>query len=334
VPLDHVAFLAAIERGEVQPVVLLHGREPTLAEDALGRLVRTVMGGEGGDVALARETVDVREAGVDAAVRAARTLPFLVHRRIVVARGAETLTEQASATLLEYARSPSPTSVLVLLAERELASGHWLVEALPSAAVVQLTPPTGRGLVGWLRARGRAAGIDLAEDAAQMLVDLVGDEPGALVTELEKAALVGGPDNRRVGAREVEDVVGARRARPIFELLRALEARDRGGALAVLQALLDAGEEPLGLLGMLAREARVAWQVKEWRRVGRPPEEIARRLRRPPWVATALVARADARAPGEAPRDLVRCWETERRLKLGANARAELTLLVADLCGS
>jgi DNA polymerase III subunit delta len=318
----------------VQPVVLLHGREGILAEDAIGRLARAMVGGESGDLSLARETVDVREAGVEAAVRAARTLPFLVGRRIVVVRAAETLAERSSAALLEYAMSPSPTSVLVLLAERELPPGHWLIRALPPAAVVLLTLPTGRGLGGWLRARARAAGIDLAEDAAQMLVDLVGDDPGTLVTELEKAALAGGPDNRRVGAREVEEVVGARRARSIFELLRALEARDRGRALAMLQALLDAGEEPLGVLGMLARETRVAWQVKEWRRRGRPPEEIVRWLRRPPAVATALVARAEAMAPGEAPLSLARCWEAERRLKLGANPRAELTLLVADLCGS
>ena len=331
--VDHSAFLAAVERGAVEPVLLLHGREPTLAVEAIGRLARAVCG-EGADLALARETVDVREAGIDAAVRAARILPFLAGRRIVVARAAETLAEKSAAALLDYARSPSPTSVLVLLAERELEAGHWLVRALPPAAVVSLALPAGRGLIGWLRARARAAGIDLAEDAAQMLVDLVGDDPGALVTELDRAALAGGPDNRRVGAQEVENVVGARRARSIFELLRALEACDRGRALTVLQALLDAGEEPLGVVGMLTRETRVAWQVKEWGRRGRPASDIARALRRPPGVAMALVARAEAMGPGEAGGALARCWETERRLKLGANARAELTLLVADLCGS
>jgi DNA polymerase-3 subunit delta len=332
--MDHAGFLAALDRGDVEPVVLLHGREPTLAIEAIGRLARAVCGA-GADLALARETVDVRETGIDAAVRAARVLPFLAGRRVVVARAAETLAEKAAAALLDYARSPSPTSVLVLVAERELEGGHWLVRALPPAAVVALALPAGRGLIGWLRGHGRAAGIDLAEDAAQMLVDLVGDDPGALVTELEKAALAGGPDNFRVSGSLVEEAVGVRRARSIFELFRALEARDRGRALAVLQALLDGGEQdPLGVVTMLARETRVAWQVKEWCRRGRQAHDIARALRRPPGVVTALMARAEAMSPGEAGRGLARCWEAERRLKLGANPRAELMLLVADLCGS
>lgn len=331
--MDHGAFLTASERGDVPPVVLLHGGQLVLAEEALGRLARALCG-TGADAALAHETIDVREAGIESALRAARTLPFLVARRLVVARGMESLAEKAGASLLDYVRSPCPTAVVVLLAERDLEAGHWLVKALPPAAVVPLVVPVGRGLVSWVRARARAAGIDLGEDAAQMLVDLVGDDPGTLGSEIEKAALVGGPDNRRVGVREVEAVVGARRVRSVFELVRALEAGDRGRALGVLQMLLDAGEEPLGVLGMLAREARTTWQVKEWRRRGRAPEDIARALRRPPSVAAALVARVERLAPAEASRGLARCWETERRVKLGASPRAELTLLVVDLCGS
>jgi DNA polymerase III subunit delta len=331
--VDYAGFLSAAERGEVGPVVLLHGRETALADDAITRLARAGFG-EGVEAALARETVDAREAGVDAVVRAARTLPFLTGRRLVVARGVEALAEKKGTPLLDYLRNPNPSTALVLWADRELEAGHWLVKALPAGAAVLLAVPPGRGLVSWLRGRARALGLELAEEAAPLLVELVGDDPGLLGTELEKAALAGGPDNRRVGLSEIEAVVGPRRARSIFELLRAVEAGDRGRSLALLQALLDAGEEPLVVLGMLTRDARAAWQVKEWRRRGRSPEEIARALRRPPGAISALCARVDAMAPGQAARGLARCWESERRLKLGANARAELTLLVADLCGT
>jgi hypothetical protein len=33
-----------------------------------------------------------------------------------------------------------------------------------------------------------------------------------------------------------------------------------------------------------------------------------------------------------ATRQLARCWDVERRLKLGGSARPELSLLVVDLC--
>jgi hypothetical protein len=61
-------------------------------------------------------------------------------------------------------------------------------------------------------------------------------------------------------------------------------------------------------------------------------DEIARGLGRPPGAAAAMLARARALRPDRAARQLRRCWEAERRLKLGGVPRAELALLIADLC--
>ena len=84
----------------------------------------------------------------------------------------------------------------------------------------------------------------------------------------------------------------------------------------------------------LAREARATWQAAGALRAGRPPEEIARALRRPPAAATALLDRARSLSPATAAHHVARCWDVERRLKLGGAPRPELSLLVADLCGA
>jgi DNA polymerase III delta subunit len=126
--------------------------------------------------------------------------------------------------------------------------------------------------------------------------------------------------------------VGEHRLRHVFDLTRALSARDGAAALALLESLLNGGEEPLAVLGMLAREARATWQAVDALRAGRAPEEIARGLRRPPAAAAALLERARSLSAPAAARHLARCWDVERRLKLGGAARPELSLLVADLC--
>jgi DNA polymerase III subunit delta len=330
--VDYSSFLRGVERGDVGPIVLLHGPEPILIEDAIDRLARHLFG-EGGESVLDRENVDLREAGAEALVRAARTLPFLAPRRLVVARMEEAPGEKAGAPLLAYVGDPGPTTVLVLVVERGVEPTHWLAKALPPTAVVAVQAPVGRALTSWLRTRAQRAGLELSDDGAELLVELVGDDPGLLWAEVEKAAVAGGPDNRRVGPNEVRAVVGDQRVHKLFELMRAIEAGDRSTALTVLQRLLDSGEEPLVLLAMLVRDARLTWQVKEARRHGRSAEEIARTLRRPPAAAAALVTRADSMQVGDPPRRLRLCWETDRRLKLGANARGELILLVIELCG-
>ena len=327
--MDYAGFVKAADAGQVGALTLLHGPEPFLLDDAVARLTRALFPGQT-ELSLAREILDARAAGAEAIVQAALTLPWLGDRRLVVARGADGLTAKSGETLTAYAKAPNPSTVLVLVADSLLDGSHWLLRALPAAAVVPAPALAGRALATWLRAH--AVGYELREDAATLLVELSGDDLTRLVGEVEKAALAGGPENRRVTVAEIRAVVGEHRLRHVFDLTRALSARDTAAALALLESLLNAGEEPLAVLGMLAREARATWQAADALRAGRAPEEIARSLRRPPAAATALLERARSVSVAAAARQLARCWEVERRLKLGGTPRPELSLLVADLC--
>jgi len=328
--VDYVSFVRAVDAGRVPPVILVHGPELFLVEDAVRIVVRAVLGD---DVALGREVLDAREAGAAAIARAADTLPLLAARRVVVVRGVDGLPAKGAEPLITYVASPNPATTLVLAAEDELGGAHWLLRAVPATDVVTAAR-LGRGAGPWLRARARRDGLEVGEDAAALLVELIGDDAAVLLAEAEKAALAGGPDNRRVGVAEVRAAVGEQRARRIFELSRAVEQRDLAAALGVLEALLGAGEEPLGLLGLLTRESELLAQVRRWRRAGRPPAEIARDLRRPERAAAALVAVAERASGPAVARRLEACWEAERRLKSGGGARAELTLLLAELCAA
>jgi DNA polymerase-3 subunit delta len=329
--VDYPGFLKGADAGRVPPVSLLHGPETFLLDDAVARLTRAMFPGQS-ELSLVREVLDAREAGAEGIVQSALMLPWLGERRLVVARGVEGLAARSAEALAAYVKGPNPSTVLVLTAEESLEASHWLLRAVPSAAVVAAPPLAGRALATWLRAHAQTGGYELGEEAASLLVELSGDDLTQLVGEIEKAALAGGPENRRITPADVRAVVGEHRLRHVFDLTRALSTRNVGGALALLESLLNAGEEPLAVLGMLTREVRATWQAAGALRAGRAPEEIARSLRRPPAAATALVERAGRLSPAAAARQLARCWDVERRLKLGGAARPELSLLVADLC--
>jgi DNA polymerase-3 subunit delta len=329
--VDYTGFLKAADAGAPPAVALLHGPETLLLDDAVGRVTRGLFP-DGGDLTLSREILDSRDAGIEGIVQAALLLPWTGSRRLVVARGIEELGARAADPLAGYCRTPNPSTVLMLLAPQALAATHWLHKAIPRPLAIAVQAPVGRQLVAWLRTRARAQGIELTEDAAALLVQLAGDDLTHLCGEVEKAALAGGADNRRVSAAEVRAVVGETRARHVFDLTRALVEGDRATALVLLSTLLGAGEDPFALLGMLAREARAAWRAADGLKTGRPEDEIARGLGRPPGAAAAMIERARALRPDLAARQLRRCWEAERRLKLGGAPRAELALLIADLC--
>lgn len=292
--MQYSAWLRALELGQVAPVVVLNGPEPFLIEEAVGRLTRVVCP-DPALLAMSREVLEAREAGPEGIVRAAETLPWGAPRRLVIARGVEALGTKQAEPLVAYLRAPNPSTVLALAVFQPLAPSHWLLKAVPAGSVVELPQLTGRALVAWLRSRASAEGYELGDDAAQLLIAMVGDDPAALTGEVAKAAIGGGAENRRVGVAEVRAVVGEHRSREVFELTRAVDEGNAGAALPLLERLLAGGEEPLRILAILAGQAR-----------------------RQPAVT--------------APVRLARCWQAERRLKLGGPPRPELVLLVADLC--
>jgi len=329
--VDYTAFLRAVEADAIPPVCVVHGPEPFLLGDILAQLTR-VCCPDPALVSLNRECFDARETAAETIVRSALTLPFLAPARLVAVRESQALGPKDSRALGQYANTPNPTTRLVFLASVGLQAAHWLLTLVPPGAVVPVRPPTGRELPGWLRARAKAHGFGLTEEAAQLLVKGVGEDLGALVGELEKAALWAGAAGGQIGVDEVKAVVGTHRLRSVFELTRALERRALGPALAVLEALLDSGEEPLGVLGMVAREVRLTWLAKEWLRKGKSAEEIGRLLRRPAPAVEAFLSRAEACSTAALKRQLSRCWAVERRLKAGGLPRPELTALLAELC--
>lgn len=330
--MDYAGFLREVRGDHLPPVALLHGPEPRLLDEALGHVSRALFP-DPAVLPLNREVLDADETTVETVVRSALTLPCLATWRLVVVKRAQALAAKGATTLADYLEHPNPSARLVFLSSEPLPAAHWLVKALPPAAVIPVPRLTGRSLISWLQDAARAEGYELTEAAAQLLARWTGEDLSTLAGELEKALLFSGP-TRAIGEEEIRQVVGEHRVLRAFELADAVERRQLGPALALLDNLLAAGEEPLAILGALTRQVRATWQAKEWLREGKSVEEIGRLLRRPPFAVEALAASATSLAPADLARALTRCWKAERRLKSGGRPRSELTVLVADLCGA
>jgi DNA polymerase III subunit delta len=337
--VEYAAFLRAAERGQPPPIALLHGPDEQLLDDGLA-LVERGLFADASERALGREVLEGDAVSVETVVRSALTLPFMTSRRLVVVRRAQALAARGAETLTAYARDPNPTTCVLLLADegltasRERRSDHWLVGALPASALVALPLRKGRALEDWLKQRAAAEGLTVSDEAARLLVQWVGDDGARLLGEARKAALLGGPEHRAVGAEEVTAVVGEHRIGEVFELTRAVERRDVGQALRTLDRLL-ATEEPVFLLTLLTRNVRVALTVRDLAAAGQTAEQIARAVRPvPPPVIEGIMARVGGAAGAALPRQLARCCEVDWRCKSGGQARAELTALVVELCGA
>jgi len=336
--VDYHAFLQAAERGQPPALALLHGADEQLLDDALDVVSRGLFA-DATERALGREVLDGEEVSVETVTRSASTLPLMTRRRLVIVRRAHVLPARDRDALVAYARDPNPATCLLLVADEVLPgtrgrADHWLLGALPPAAIVGLPVRRGRGVEDWLKQRAATEGLTIADDAARLLVQWVGDDGARLLGEARKAALVGGPDNRRVGTAEVSAIVGEQRVSAAFDLSRAVERRDLAQALRMLDQLL-ATEDAMPLLALLTRSVRIAAIVRALAARGQSSAQIAPAVRPVPVPAIeAMMAQVAGVSEQRLLQQLERCWQAEWRCKSGGEPRAELTALVADLCAA
>jgi DNA polymerase-3 subunit delta len=319
----------------------VYGPEPLLVDDVVERLTRALLPDDEA-AGWNREVLYADQLTPDALIAAGASLSLLAGRRLVLVRGVADLAAKAADrlrdALAEARRGPAGwpadgTTVLLVAAAADRRSAGLRV--LPDVDQVEVRAPAGRAVVGWVRERARGAGLDIAPDAAQALVDLVGEDLGRLAAELEKASLYAAGE-RRVSEETVRALAGETRARQYWELTQALEEARRPDALRLVSQLLASGDEPLVLLAWVVGYLRDLWRVLPAATADADPREAARALtrRRPDWAVERLVARARAVGIRGLSRAAERCFEVDQALKTGTgSSRALLTCLVAELAG-
>ncbi len=131
-----------------------------------------------------------------------------------------------------------------------------------------------RWLVDWGQQRHR---VQLAKNAAVLLLDIIGPEFGLLDQELAKLALYADKTGK-VSEKLVHEVGGGWRAKTAWEVLDAALAGNSAEAIAQLDRLLLSGEHPNALFGP------ISWSLRRFAaatRIYQRAERQRRRMRLP-----------------------------------------------------
>ncbi|HEY8449476.1 MAG TPA: DNA polymerase III subunit delta [Bacillota bacterium] len=334
--MDVVQALKQLERDGPQPLYVLQGGEGHLVTSFLRRLREVALAGgvEALNVSVYRdESVELAEV-----LAAARQLPMLAERRIVIVRadawlGGEGKLEARDAALLEqYLEQPVPTTSLVLTVE-QLDRRLRLAKRLEQVAVIVDCAPRSPGEVAaWLRQAAAGAGGRITPAAAQLLVERVGTDLRRLRNELDKLLAYAGKD--AIDPSHVVALVAEAAEGRIFSLLDALFQRRSDAAQRELQRLLDGGEPPLRILAMLHRQIRQAVQIKALKERGATAEAVQKQLRLHPFVARKLFRQMDRWTLDEAVHALLDAVAAEAAVKTGRlDPEVALQLLVARWAG-
>jgi len=305
------------------------GPDSFLAEAHLERILGEAVGREREG---AVEVVHGDETSWGRLVDSARTGSLFVKRRALVVRGADSLKGDEDA-LASYLEDPSPDVTLVLVASRPDRRKSAWKKVVAGATVHPADPPRGRALRSYVADHLGRRGLRLEPDALDALIERVGQDLRRLVGEVDKLeAWAAG--KRAITADDVALVSGRGMARPLYKLGDAVAYRDAPEALALVDELLENGEEAFLVLGALHRSVRQMRAVLAMREARVPRDEMAARLL-PANMAFKMPSLLEASArwsEGELSRALLAIERADRRVKNGSDGRVALTAAVAEAC--
>lgn len=340
--------LAEAKEGKLRPVYVVAGEEHFLVSLVMGELRRAVIGGL--DLGLNEDHLDAATSDGDKVSAAARTLPMMAPRRLVVVRSVERWEPKGESRgdsegdgrrtasldrIAEYAGNPSPTTTLVLVAAKLDARRRLALLAKKEDFWVDCSRPPKNALPGWLARRARERKKKLGPGVGELLAEIAGPELARLDDAIERLSLFVG-DAEELGEDAVAECIVGVRAASVFELTSAVARRDLGAALATLANVYDSRDRGLPLLGTLAWSTRQLIKFSAASARGASPQDAARHAGAPPFKAGELAAQTRSLGPAELERWLRTLAEVDLALKGGSRrpAQAVLEAALIRLCGA
>jgi DNA polymerase III subunit delta len=284
------------------------------------------------------------DGNLTAALGAAEQLPMMSGRRLIritdvrvsSAVMKDTLREDDEAALAGYLADPSPSSIVIFIAD-EFDKRRKIAKVLSDrSTAVEFKELTDEELTKWARDKIRDAGSEIDERALRLLISLVGPDVRRLTTEIQKLSTAALPD-KVILSDLITRLVANSREVSNFDLTDSLFAGRKGDAMRILNKILDDGSEPLALLGLISYNVRRLLMAKEAMEQGAQRADVARiaKLRysdQDSFFATAR--RTDMRTLARA---IKRLADTDLAIKTSIGgggplgARMQIEMLVAEL---
>ncbi len=344
-------LIEKLAKGKPVGAIVLEGSDPYLRDLCRNKIIDSYVPAPMRDWALAR--IAVRGGDWSEMFQRAETMPMLAPCQVLLVDGAETIQGRAKdddagdeddgdsgddprkdtlKAFAEYLEKPAPFTVLVFEVPK-LDHRQRLYKILAEhSLIVELT--LGNESAASLAAQmAKDLGVEIDRPAAALLVDILNSEPARIQLEIQKlASYVHG--RGRITSADVEELVVAARKNTVWQLADMLATRRRDAALEFLDNLLREGEEPIGLVGVLAWMYRKLIEARDL-----PAHtsgfQAARTLGMRPDAAEAAVRNAHRIPKQDLINGLIALAEADSQLKSSnPNPRALMEFLIARLTSS
>ena len=325
-------LILQISKGQIEPFYFLYGPEIFYQTEIIQTLIKQWIADDNRDFNL--ETFDAQESTVNHWLGSAKTISFLGGIKLVIVRNLhEAIPQDKEAqALIDYVENPIPEACLVVTSNK-IDRKRKLFKILTGLkTAIACEAPKENELINWLRKRAEESNYSLSTNAARFLVNRVGARPGILAKELEKTLLYAGA-NKSISEREVAEVVGESKTENVFALTEALKTKNSETALRLLNNQINQGEEPIKILGTIAWQFRMIWEVKHYQKKNLPSGQIAKAMGANPYVVDKALYHTGRFSTKQLRTSYLELAKADRSLKSSSqDPLAVMQTLILNLC--
>jgi DNA polymerase-3 subunit delta len=287
--------------GSIKPAYLLAGTDEAKMDAAVARL-RSRAESEGGVAGLESFSPPPgSSAGPDAEALAAAVpaMSLTATRRYLLAEGVERWNAKQAEPVIAALEALAPDVTMVFVAREQpprVTAPKKLAEAVERAGgeVIVYAAPKARQLPRWLREEAERRGFTLDQDAAELLVERLGEPTVRLATELDRLAVWAEPGGA-VTREDLEAMIADTSEEVAWALSDAIVDQDPAAAVAAAERLVEQGEAVTPLVYQAAKRLREANAALEALEAGSSPKEVEAALPMHPYAAKLLVGRLRGR---------------------------------------
>ena len=266
------------KKTQILPLYVITGKETDLVRRRAQELVETLLSPDQHTLALFK--LEGKDAQIAEVLDECRTLPFLADRRVVVVYQADSFISANRSLLEEYFDHPCPSGVLILCTGTWQATTKLAKKLTRIGQLIKLDPPKPwqmpKALCDYTQ---KQHGKTLSLRAAQLLVQLAGDDWIRVQTEVDKLALFVGR-SQQIDTVHIEKLVGHNRVFGAFDVIESVVAGRQVEAVARLRNLFS--EDPASqytVVGAFAFHLRRLFNARVMMNRGHSPDQISKALR-------------------------------------------------------
>jgi DNA polymerase-3 subunit delta len=329
---------------EICPVYLLYGPEDYLIDEEIQKLLNQTLSQK--ERGFNFHHFNGEEHRAQEIVQASQTLPMFSQYRFVLVREADHMDEEEVEALMEYIKNPSFTTCLVFNGQ---TMGPWKKrrKEIEKVGKVREYPRLkGKALVSWMKDRMSGKGKILSEEAADYLVQVVGDHLYDLDNALEKVFLSVG-ENRTIEPSDTEEITSEVKVGTVFDLTDAIGHQNLERALGILEKAVESKaivfrkeeegskfDDPIPfLLSMMAKQYWSMLVIKQMSSHRRDVGDLAKDLGTSPWNIKKLMDQGKNFSEASLQEGIRRCHQTDLAIKRSRGPKDLLMeKLVIDLC--